>query len=377
MSKILIAFSTGPDSVYLYHYLKRENNELGLCYVNHNLRNDVDKDIEFVKEFSDREKVPYYIMDLNLEKFNENSAREKRYEALEKCRIENGYTYIATGHNKNDNVETVIFRLLRGTGLDGLKGIPKKRGHIIRPILGISKEEILEYLKVNNISYRIDYTNLTNDYSRNIIRNKMMPIMKEINEGYLDNISRFITLLNEDNEVKRYIKKTLDDKNIKYSKNKIDEIYDIRDKNGAIICLDKEYIWYKSYNFYGIKKRETKKSFRYILKLNEDININGYSIYFSNFSDKKNQLEKMGYKIYNILNVDLLEIRNRKDGDYIDNIKLKKLFIDKKIDKYTRDLLPLVLANDEIILVADIRHSKKISGIATKDQNYIAIKKGE
>ena len=148
-------------------------------------------------------------MNLNLEKFNENSAREKRYEALEKCRIENGYTYIATGHNMNDNVETVIFRLLRGTGLDGLKGIPKKRGHIIRPILGISKEEILEYLKVNNISYRIDYTNLTNDYSRNIIRNKMMPIMKEINEGYLDNISRFITLLNEDNEVKRYIKKKL------------------------------------------------------------------------------------------------------------------------------------------------------------------------
>ena len=113
------------------------------------------------------------------------------------------------------------------------------------------------------------------------------------------------------------------------------------------------------------------------MKLNEDINVNGYSIYFFNFSDKKNQLEKMGYKIYNILNVDLLEIRNRKDGDYIDNIKLKKLFIDKKIDKYTRDLLPLVLANDEIILVADIRHSKKISGIATKDQNYIAIKKGE
>ncbi|MDK9582097.1 hypothetical protein QQA44_04540 [Sneathia vaginalis] len=111
--------------------------------------------------------------------------------------------------------------------------------------------------------------------------------MKEINEGYLDNISRFITLLNEDNEVKRYIKKTLDEKNIKYSKNKIDEIYDIRDKNGAIISLDKEYIWYKSYNFYGIKKRETKKSFRYILKLNEDINVNGYSIYFSILVIKK------------------------------------------------------------------------------------------
>ncbi|MDK9582098.1 ATP-binding protein [Sneathia vaginalis] len=86
-----------------------------------------------MKEFSDREKVPYYIMNLNLEKFNENSAREKRYEALEKCRIENGYTYIATGHNMNDNVETVIFRLLRGTGLDGLKGIPKKEAILYDP----------------------------------------------------------------------------------------------------------------------------------------------------------------------------------------------------------------------------------------------------
>lgn len=99
--------------------------------------------------------------------------------------------------------------MIRGTGIEGLKGIPRKRLNIIRPILDISKEQILKFLKEHDIEYLIDYTNNTNDYSRNLIRNKILPLMSEVNENYLENISRFIKILNENSEIKENIKKNL------------------------------------------------------------------------------------------------------------------------------------------------------------------------
>lgn len=376
MEKILIAFSGGPDSVYLYYYLKNKGYKLGICYVNHNLRSDIENDIAFVKEFSKLEKVPYYIESMNLDKFSENFAREKRYELLEKCRLENSYDLIATGHNKNDNVETILFRLIRGTGINGLKGIPQKRGKIIRPILYISKEEILRYLKDNNIKYLIDYTNNTNDYSRNLIRNKILPLMKEVNQNYLENISRFIELINEENDLKEYIKEELSKYGIKYNKNKIDEIYSISKTNGASIKLNEKYIWYKTYNFYGIKENIKIEKKEKDLKLNEKIEFNGYNIIFSENSILKNQLEKKAYKIYNVGDINCVKIRTRENGDKLDNIKLKKILTDNKIDKFEKDLLPIILYNGNIIILADIKQSKKLI-TKFENSNFIAIKKGE
>ena len=152
--KILIAFSGGPDSVFLFYllnYLKSEYNlELALMYVNHNLRSDVDNDLNFVKDFSKRNDVKLYIesVDVNshskkMKKSIELAARELRYEALEKVFQKEGFTKIATGHNLDDNVETFIFRLLRGTSIRGLKGIPRVREYIIRPILQFEKKLLL------------------------------------------------------------------------------------------------------------------------------------------------------------------------------------------------------------------------------------------
>lgn len=375
MKKILIAFSGGPDSVYLYYYLKKQGFTVGICYVNHNLRYDVAKDIDFVEKFARNENIPYFIENMELSNFSENLAREKRYELLEKCRSENNYDLIATGHNKNDNVETIIFRLIRGTGIDGLKGIPRKRLNIIRPILDISKEEILKYLGDNKIEYLIDYTNNTDDYSRNLIRNKILPLMKEINENYLENISRFIEILNEDSKIKENIKEELNKYKISYNKNKIDEIYSIRNTNGASIKLNDEYIWYKTYNFFGIKKIEKIDKKEIILNLNEKIVFNTYNIVFSDDEELKKELEKKAYKLYNVRNITSIKIRTRINGDRLDNIKLKKIFTDKKIDKFEKEILPIILNGDTIIILADIKHSKKLNNLKTS--KFIAIKKGE
>lgn len=376
MSKILIAFSGGPDSVFLYYFLKKRGHELSLCYVNHNVRLDVENDIKFINEFSKKEEVPLYIKEIKLEKFNEDIARKKRYEKLEECLKDINYDYIATGHNKNDNVETLIFRLLRGTGFDGLKGIPRKRGKIIRPILDISKEEILNYLNNNKIKYLIDYTNLENNYSRNKIRNLIFPIFKDINENFLDNISRLIQISNENIELKEKIKKELNSKNIAYNKNKIDEIYNIYNKNGSTIRLNEKYIWCKTYNYYGIREISETKEFLYNIKLNEEIEINGYTILLC--TDKKYfELEKKGYNLYNVKSANNIQIRNKREGDKLDNTKLKKIFINLKIDRYERNLLPIILVDNTIILLANLKKSKNINEYYEQNTNYIAIKKGE
>ena len=168
--KILIAFSGGPDSVFLYNllnFLKEEYFlEISLTYINHNLREDVKNDLKFVKNFSEENDVPLYVESVDVRKYaTENkksielSARELRYEAIEKVLQNINYDKIATGHNLDDNIETFIFRLLRGTSLKGLKGIPEKRENIIRPILQFEKKEILNCLQENKKNYKKDYTN--------------------------------------------------------------------------------------------------------------------------------------------------------------------------------------------------------------------------
>ncbi len=379
MSKILIAFSGGPDSVYLYHYLKKQNHEIGICYINHNVRKDVENDINFVIDFARKENIFYSIENLKLEKFSEDKAREKRYEILEKVRKENSFEYIATGHNKNDNVETIIFRMIRGTSLEGLKGIPKKRENIIRPILNYTKEEILEYLEKENIKYLIDYTNFENDYSRNKIRNQILPIMKEINTNYLSNISRLIDLVNEDEnkESKEYIYLELKKYDINVSSNKIQEILNIKDKNGLSIDLNEKYVWYSSYDFYGVLNRDDLKSneFSYEININETKNINGYEISLFDYENIKKYLEKKEYKIYNVGSNKKIFVTNRKNGDMLDSKKVKSILINLKIDRLIRDILPIIRTNDEVISIADIKFSKKISKELDVNSNYVAIKK--
>lgn len=380
MSKILIAFSAGPDSVYLYHKLKKQGHSLAICYINHNLRTDVNLDIDFVKDFSKRENVKYFIESIKLSNFSENKAREKRYEILEKVRKENGFEYIATGHNKNDNVETLIFRIIRGTGLDGLKGIPKKRGKIIRPILDEKKEDILNYLNKNNIKYRIDYTNLENDYSRNKIRNQIFPIMKEINENFLDNIERLINNLNDKNLIKKEeIAKKLKKYNISVSSNKIDKILKIENKCGKSVNLNDKYVWYSTYGFFDVLEKEKldAKDFEFKLELGKIISINGYDIALVSFDGISCYLEKKEYNVYNIGNIVELTIRNRKNGDFLDKKKVKDYLIKLKVDGIRKNTIPIIDSKNGILAIGDLKYSKKLSKLIDVKSNYLAIKRSQ
>ena len=405
--KILIAFSGGPDSVFLFYllnYLKSEYNlEIALMYVNHNLRTDVDNDLNFVKDFSKKNDVKLYIesVDVNshskkMKKSIELAARELRYEALEKVFQKEGFTKIATGHNLDDNVETFIFRLLRGTSIRGLKGIPRVRENIIRPILQFEKKNIVNFLEELNQKFIIDYTNDEIDYTRNFIRNEVFPKFIQINPRFKDKINNLILEINDRDEKnievnmsKDKFVRYLENKGVKeISREKIDKIYEnIFNENGLIdskgskeFYLGNGKILQKKYGQLKVVEKEEKKDYNIevIIKKNQSVEWYNYKIIlYENFEIfeknffKKNNQEYNYYEIESDLEIGKLVVRSRKAGDTIlgknsEHQKIKKILIDEKIPKWERDKIPIIEnINDvedgdkrEILLVSNIKCSK-------------------
>jgi tRNA(Ile)-lysidine synthase len=188
---ILVALSGGPDSVFLLHLLnkfrKRFNISLGAFHLNHQLRGiEADKDQAFCLTLCTSLKIPFYSASENVKQYSEKNkisleeaGRFIRYQKLNEIAGKEGYNRIATAHNSNDNTETVLLNIIKGTGIRGISGIPVSRDNIIRPILVLTKEEILDYLHQMGIAFRTDKSNLSDDYERNFLRNKIIPLIKE------------------------------------------------------------------------------------------------------------------------------------------------------------------------------------------------------
>jgi hypothetical protein len=412
--KILIAFSGGPDSVFLYNllnFLKEEYFlEISLIYINHNLRKDVEDDLKFVKNFSEENEVPLYIESVNVRKYAtdnkksiELSARELRYEAIEKVLQNINYDKIATGHNLDDNIETFIFRLLRGTSLKGLKGIPEKRENIIRPILQFEKKEILNCLQENKKNYIIDYTNNENDYTRNYIRNEIFPMFVNINPNFRNKINELIHEMNDrensnDNILKEKFVQYLEKYDVELSRKKIDRIYEtLYNKKGELntegskeFYLGNGKILRKKYDKLEViveKKKEVDEE-KVMLKLNIPVKWYDYEIILT---DNITGIEKIGKTEEG--NITLLRfaeefdehkifVRKKLEGDTIllNNLghrKIKKILIDEKIPKWERDKIPLLEMEyrknntiiSQILSVGDIKFSKYLKKEEVKDKS--------
>lgn len=232
-SKIIIACSGGPDSTVLLDIFsklqKKHKLRLAVAHVNYNLRgSDSEKDEKFVRKLAEKHKLklfvilpkihkvqPSAIRRLNLRgKNSENYLREIRYDFFEKIRKETGFNFIATGHTLDDQVETFLMRIIRGSGLSGLSSISYKNNRIIRPLLNIPKSEITDYLKKNKLDYRVDKTNLKSEYFRNKIRNQLIPNLEKYNPKIKQTIFDATESIREDYDfIKRCAKK-------EFSKNK-------------------------------------------------------------------------------------------------------------------------------------------------------------
>ena len=395
--KILIAFSGGPDSMFLYYILKtlqkEYNLKISLIYINHNLRDDVDNDIKIITKFAKENGVKLYIKNIDVKKYaKENkksielAARELRYEMINKTLMEIEYNKIATGHNLDDNVETLVFRLIRGTSIKGLKGIPIKRGNIIRPILHFEKTEIIKFLDEKKVEYVIDYTNFENDYTRNYIRNEIFPMFFNVNSNFKLKINELIEELNynKTSKNKRLLIEKLEEKKVELTREKINNIYNSLYDSGDELKKDgaKEFqigenlVLRKKYDKIEIvsKKEKNEKEKNETIKLNTQKKWNLFEIGIFNGENKilLNEYKKSNkIKFFEIkLNkkVDEIKIRARIDGDRIKlkNVgykKIKKILIDKKISKWERDEIPIILYENEILAIGNISISEHLEKI--------------
>ena len=200
--RILVALSGGPDSVALLHLLAstRENwrGELAAAHINHQLRPAANKDEKFCHALCEQLDIPLETVQIDVVNFAkakklsiETAARELRYRELNKIREKIEFDYLALGHHADDQAETVLGNLVRGTGLRGLAGMPYKYRNRIRPLLKFRSKEILEYLNEQDIEFRIDKTNVDTKFRRNDIRHNLLPqLERKFNPQIRDSLSR-------------------------------------------------------------------------------------------------------------------------------------------------------------------------------------------
>jgi len=196
--KLLVACSGGVDSVVLTHLLKESDFDIGLAHCNFFLRgNESDEDENFVGELAKKYDIPFLSETFDTKKHAETNklstqmaARELRYEWFDILMKDFNYDYVLTAHHADDDLETFLINLSRGTGLRGLTGIREVNDKVVRPLLSFSREDILQYAKMNELYWREDSSNAKTDYLRNKLRHHVIPQYKETIKNALQNFRK-------------------------------------------------------------------------------------------------------------------------------------------------------------------------------------------
>ena len=221
---LVLGVSGGPDSITMLDILNEIKNddkinlnfEIIVCHINHMIREEANEDEEYVKKYCNKKNIQFYSESIDVKKLANNNktgveetGRTVRYEFFNEICKKTNANKIAIAHNKNDKIETIVMNVIRGTGISGLKGIEAKRGKYIRPLIECERFEIENYCEQNKLNPRIDKTNFDNEYTRNKIRNVVIPyIKKEFNPNIIETIDRLSDVVNkEDLYIEEQMKK--------------------------------------------------------------------------------------------------------------------------------------------------------------------------
>lgn len=209
--KVVIGVSGGPDSITLLNVLNKFKEKLNIkiyvAHINHSIRKEADEETEYVREFCKKIGVEFFFKKIDVEQEakklkigTEEAGRNIRYAFFEEVAKKVGANKIATAHNSNDNAETVLMNIIRGTSISGLKGIEKMRDNkFIRPLIETTRDKIEEYCKIENLNPRYDKSNKENVYTRNKVRNLLIPyIQKEFNPNIIEGINRLSNIAEEE-----------------------------------------------------------------------------------------------------------------------------------------------------------------------------------
>lgn len=279
--KIVVGVSGGPDSMCLLHILLNLKKELDfniyVAHINHGIREEAIVDAEYVRNFCKNNDIEFYLKEENVTKISkmeklsvEEAGRKVRYDFFEEVLVNVKGTKIATAHTASDNAETVLMNLIRGTGTSGLKGITAIRDDkYIRPLIECERKEIEEYCKTYNLNPRHDKTNDENTYTRNKIRNILIPfIEKEFNPSFVSSLNRLSEIVSTENEYLDGITdKIYEEILMKKEEDKI--ILDLKKFNMQNIAIKNRLILYTVTKLFGSSKGIEKVHIKDIIELCE------------------------------------------------------------------------------------------------------------
>lgn len=419
---VAVACSGGQDSMCLLNILMHLKNKLKFnlvaINVDHSLRKNSASDSMFVKNYCEKNNIKLYsyVLDINKLCANkklglEQGAREGRYAVFNKLLDDGVVDKIALGHHMQDQAETILLNIFRGAGVAGACGMELNRdGKYIRPLLYTAKTEIQAYVEANDIPYVEDETNLQNDYSRNYIRNMIMPLIRNRWQNADSTICEFGKLCKQDNDyinslisknaivkesentVKAYSSyftnnSSLTSRLIFKALKQIGASVDIERKhlklvcdlavngeNGAKINLPNGVVVIKEYGFITFTNKKLKTSIKPLKLKRGKFNIPGVGVLEVYIS---NNIDFSAYQnVFDAKKVDKNAVwRFRQNGDEFEKYgggtkSLNEFFIDRKVPARFRDVLPVLAVGNEILVVAGVEISDKVKVDKTTTQIY-------
>ncbi|UWX56580.1 tRNA lysidine(34) synthetase TilS [Maribacter litopenaei] len=392
-NRFLLACSGGLDSVLLSYLCKECNMDFILAHCNFRLRGAAsDGDEDFVKELGHLLDRPVFVTHfdtmgyVNSHKVSvQMAARDLRYNWFSGLMAEYGIDYLVTAHHADDNLETFLINLSRGTGIDGLTGIPEASNQIRRPLLKYTRDEILDYAQKKGLKWREDESNSDPKYLRNKIRLEIVPKLKELHPSFMENFERTLGFLKEareisENELSR-VKESLFQKEDQYLKISVSELKKLHPLKGYLYGLfreygftewtnvlelldamsgksiySKEYVLLKNRDYLILAKNEEQRQEAY--EIERDVFTIDYPIGLKSkvVSEKQDNTSSIIYLDKNTLKFPLT-VRKWKKGDYFYPLgmkgkkKLSKYFKDEKVDLFSKAEQWLLCSNDQIVWV--------------------------
>ncbi len=406
-AKVIVGTSGGADSIALLHILKQLGFQCVAAHCNFHLRNEEsNRDEQFVREFASKLGLEYHKIDFDTTLYAqtnkvsiEMAARDLRYNWFEELRTLLNAEAVAVAHHADDNVETLLMNLTRGTGLRGMTGIPIRNGFVIRPLLCCSRQDIINYLNKNNLHYVTDSTNSENEYVRNRFRNEIIPTFEAINPAFRqtvnDTINRFEEIEEMYDEYIEFIKNRIISvesgntiintdfiKTKKYAKTILYEIlspfnFHIDTISNILICLDSA----PGALFYSQTHQLLHDRNQLILSDIKSVNSNIYNIEIDNkeifepihlkicrrrFDGKINK--SSNYATFDAAKIIYpLTLRHWQQADSFvpfgmkTHKKVSDFFIDNKINRFEKENTWLLLSGNDIIWVVGQRTDNRYS----------------
>jgi tRNA(Ile)-lysidine synthase len=405
--KLLVAFSGGLDSTVLLHALIKlyGSKNISAAHVNFHLRGeDSDLDQEFCKNFAAKNSIDFFTKSVNTKEYSkkhtislEMAARDLRYQWFNELITEHKFDYLLVAHHNNDNFETSLLNLIRGTGISGLRGMLNENKNIIRPLLEINKSDIVNYAELNKIQWREDLSNNSDEFKRNIIRNKVVPIFEEMNPNLLNGFKKTSHLLRlYENIYKEYLdkfkSKVIEDdvsiirisiKKIKeftsyqllfsdvlkdFGFTNTDDVISVMDSHSGKEFFSKNYRLVKDRDYYLLKRIDTSSKIeKYSIDLDSKIikaplNIKIEKTNNSELSKSNNvekfDLDKLKGKVI---------LRKHREGDYfyptgmIGKKKVSKYFKDEKMSLFDKENQWLMCIDSHIVWIVGKRADRRFT----------------